>query len=498
MAADDADVVVVGGGGTGLMAAYTAARLGRCVTVLEKAGRLGGTTAMSVGTICTTATEHQKALGIIDCPDAHFEDMDKFVGPLANRDNLYLRRLLVDNVPDTFQVLVDLGIEFVGPIPEAPHRYPRLHAIVPHARGYIYHLAAACQGLGVRIQVRAPAERLVMESGRVVGVEFSSGDGKHRSVRARNAVILASGDFSSAARPFKERFMSGPLLQIEGINPLSTGDGQRLGEEAGGEIINGDLAWGPEIRFVAPKRTRLVARLPPWRALAKSISAAMRSLPNSILRPFLMSYVTTYLAPSHTLFHEGAVLVNLDGRRFCDERARPQDRIGEQREQLAFIVLDQEVAAKFRAWPHYVSTAPGVGYAYLADYERSRRDIFSKAKDWTGLAQKLHIPADALVETIAQYNREAEALGRAPLLRPPFIALGPAKSWVVFSEGGLRVDERLRVLHRSGRAIPGLYAAGSAGQGGLLLEGHGHHLAWAFTSGRLAGRNAAFDPKSGS
>ena len=36
-----------------------------------------------------------------------------------------------------------------------------------------------------------------------------------------------------------------------------------------------------------------------------------------------------------------------------------------------------------------------------------------------------------------------------------------------------------------------LYAAGSAGQGGVLLEGHGHHLGWAFTSGRLAGAHAA-------
>ena len=39
--------------------------------------------------------------------------------------------------------------------------------------------------------------------------------------------------------------------------------------------------------------------------------------------------------------------------------------------------------------------------------------------------------------------------------------------------------------------IPGLYAAGSTGQGGLLLKGHGHHLAWAFVSGRRAGRHAA-------
>jgi hypothetical protein len=41
--------------------------------------------------------------------------------------------------------------------------------------------------------------------------------------------------------------------------------------------------------------------------------------------------------------------------------------------------------------------------------------------------------------------------------------------------------------------IEGLYAAGSTGQGGLLLEGHGHHLGWAFISGRIAGRHAAQD-----
>jgi predicted oxidoreductase len=62
----------------------------------------------------------------------------------------------------------------------------------------------------------------------------------------------------------------------------------------------------------------------------------------------------------------------------------------------------------------------------------------------------------------------------------------------VFTDGGLNVSEQLEVLSANGAAIPGLYAAGSTGQGGLLLEGHGHHLGWAFISGRIAGRNAAF------
>ncbi|HRY26581.1 MAG TPA: FAD-dependent oxidoreductase, partial [Geminicoccaceae bacterium] len=97
------DIVVVGGGGAGLMATLAAARLGRRVLLLEKNPALGGTTGLSVGSICTTSTPHQRAMGIHDTPDAHFEDMEKFAGPLVARDNPVLRRLLVDEVPETFR-----------------------------------------------------------------------------------------------------------------------------------------------------------------------------------------------------------------------------------------------------------------------------------------------------------------------------------------------------------------------------------------------------------
>src|SRR5437764_10370350 len=100
--APEFDVAVVGAGGAGLMAAYSAAQSGRRVIVLEKQPEVGGTTALSVGTICTSSTPHQKRGGIADCPDAHFEDMGKFPGSLPERDHLALRRLLVDNVPGVF------------------------------------------------------------------------------------------------------------------------------------------------------------------------------------------------------------------------------------------------------------------------------------------------------------------------------------------------------------------------------------------------------------
>jgi fumarate reductase flavoprotein subunit len=66
----------------------------------------------------------------------------------------------------------------------------------------------------------------------------------------------------------------------------------------------------------------------------------------------------------------------------------------------------------------------------------------------------------------------------------------------VHNEGGLAVDLDHRVLGAGGAPIEGLFAAGSTGQGGLLLRGHGHHLAWAFASGRRAGRNAAYTAKT--
>ncbi|MCD6072982.1 MAG: dependent oxidoreductase family protein, partial [Microvirga sp.] len=327
---------------------------------------------------------------------------------------------------------------------------------------------------------------------RVAGVELRSSGEK---VLARRGVILASGDFSSAEQAYKQRFMSGPLLEIDGVNPLSTGDGQRMAEDVGAEVVNGDLAWGPEIRFLAPPHPSLISRLPTHRAVARAILFAMRNVPDVLLRPFLLSFVTTYLAPSLALFGAGAILVNQRGERFCDERDRPQDHFGGQPDGKAYILFDQDVAAHFTAWPNFISTAPGVGYAYLPDYARSRPDLYSRADTIDKLGDRIGVDSSTLAETVAAHNRQiatdGQVAGRSGLLAPPFHALGPARSWIVFSEGGMRVDTRLRVLDRQGCPIPGLWAAGSAGQGGVLLDGHGHHLGWAFTSGRLAGRDAA-------
>ena len=133
------DVIVVGGGGSGLAAAIEAATVGRNVLLLEKAPKLGGTTAWSIGSISATATPHQIAKGIKDSPSGHFEDLPKFAASLQCEDNPELRRILTSSVPDTLRWLIGMGVQFYGPMPEPPHRKPRMHNVIPNSRAYIAH-----------------------------------------------------------------------------------------------------------------------------------------------------------------------------------------------------------------------------------------------------------------------------------------------------------------------------------------------------------------------
>ena len=155
-------------------------------------------------------------------------------------------------------------------------------------------------------------------------------------------------------------------------------------------------------------------------------------------------------------------------------------------------IMDQKLAKKYSQWPHFIATAPGVSYAYLDDFRKTRRDIFHKAETVSELANSLNLSRDELENSIESHNQS----GDIKILKPPFYALGPAKSYVVLTDGGLAVDNEHRLLGEKNTPIPGIFAAGSAGQGGLMLKGHGHHIGWAFTSGRLAGRNAVKEARN--
>lgn len=491
MTAETTDVVVVGGGGAGLAAASQAARLGRAVVLLEKNGALGGSTAWSVGSISVTNSPQQRRAGIKDTPDEHFEDLEVLAGRNARRDNRALRRLLVDNITDTFAWLESLGLVFVGPNPEPPHRYPRMHNILPNARAFPAALGRHCRRLGVDIRLRTTVRRLTAEAGRVTGVEAEGPTGRI-ALRARGGVILAGGDYSASPALLCE-LASEEAARLSPVNPTATGEGFGLGRAVGARVVNGDIVRGPVMRFVPPRRRPLVQSLPPSPLLAKLMRAVYAHTPRRLMRPFLMRFLTTALGLSPDLLKAGAVLVNHRGARFTDELEGAAHATARQPEGEAFVVLDAAIAERFSAWPNFVSTAPGVAYAYLDDYRRTRPDIFHRAGDLAGLARSMGVDDDALSGAIVAYNTDEHGRrGRPALERAPFTALGPVKAYVAFTDGGLAVDTDLRVLGADDAPIPGLYAAGSNGQGGVLLEGHGHHLGWAFVSGRIAGRNAAF------
>jgi fumarate reductase flavoprotein subunit len=486
-----ADVVVVGGGGSGLAAAIEARAAGASVVLLEKNPQLGGSTAWSIGSVTASRTPHQARQGIFDDPAAHWRDMAGFNGDLDARDNAELRRLLADEMPETFAWLLRHGVRFFGPMPEPPHTKPRMHNVLPNSRAFITHLGRAARRAGVAIVRGARATALVTEEGRVVGVDCATAGGPLR-VRSRG-VVLAAGDFTSDPE-LKARFMGPQEAKIDGVNVTATGDGQKLAEKLGARIVNGDLALGPELRFVPPAGRNLLLMLPPWRLLANLMAWSLAYMPSALLRPFVMSFVTTALAPSLDLFAEGALLVNTRGERFVDERDRPAFALPDQPGKIAHILLDRRMTQLFSAWPHFVSTAPGVAYAYVDDYRRNRRDIFTRAPSLEALAARLDMPAVALAQTVRTYN--AGVGNRPPFGEGPYVALGPLRAVFVHAEGGLAVDCEHRVLGDGDRPIPGLFAAGSTGQGGLLLKGHGHHLGWAFVSGRRAGRNAAKEARS--
>ena len=490
------DVIVVGGGGSGLAAAIEARAAGASVVLLEKNPKLGGSTAWSVGSITATRTPHQLRAHIRDDPQGHYDDMPGFAGELAPRENDVLRRILCDEVPDAFRWLMSLGIRFYGPMPEPPHKQPRMHNVLPNSLSYIYHLERAARRAGVDLRPDLRVTQLLTQNGTVTGVACEA----DRRFHARRGVVLAMGDFTNDPE-LKAQYMGPQEAKVEGVNTTATGDGQKLALKLGARIVNGDLALGPELRFIAPARVTLVRRLPPWPALAVAMEWSMRHLPARLLRPFIMSFLTTALAPSPLLFQRGAILVNQRGERFCDELDRPALALPDQPGKVGYIVIDGRLAREFSAWPHFVSTAPGVAYAYVPDYRRNRPDVFAEAASLRSLADRTGMQAQALEEAVAGYNAGLRDSGgpasRQPLVQRPFIALGPVRAVFVHNEGGLAVDTGHRVLGPGDRPIPGLYAAGSTGQGGLLLKGHGHHLAWAFVSGRRAGKRAALGQPPG-
>lgn len=491
------DVVIVGGGGSGLAAALSAAEHGGRVLVVEKCRRLGGTTGIAVGSFTASGTSLQEKAGIADDVAAHAEDAARFAPPeIEAANNEELRRFFLSEAAATFEWLRGLGLSFFGPSPEPPNRVPRMHNVVPGAKAYIARLHAALLLRGGEVWCGTAARGLLREDGRVVGIRALR-DGAEIEVRARRGVVLAAGDYASGADLIARH--KGPrFADIEGINPDASGDGHRLAAEAGAALVNMEITYGPELRFVPSSRRPFQQLLPagPW--ASRILCAISRRMPERVLTALLKRLLVTWQHPEDALFEDGAILVNQQGERFADERARPERElaVASQPGKVCYILLGGRLIERYSRWPHFISTAPDIAYAYVDDYRRLRPDVTACGETLDAVGSSRGLDVDQLHATVSEFNDglPSGTIDPGPMraarhpLHGPWALLGPAKAYFTTTEGGAAVNRRLEVLDPHGKPIPGLYAAGQNGLGGMVLWGHGLHIAWALTSGRLAGR----------
>ncbi|MFD9944562.1 3-oxosteroid 1-dehydrogenase [Nonomuraea sp. NPDC059023] len=330
-------------------------------------------------------------------------------------------------------------------------------------------LRAGLAQAGVPVWLNTPLTDLRVENGRVAGVLVTR-DGTQTLVRARRAVILASGGFEHNDA-MRDQYQEQPIGTDWTVGAAAnTGDGHRAGLQVGAAVeFMDDAWWGPSIPLPGE----------PYFCLAE------RTLP-------------------------GSLIVNRAGRRFVNEAAPYSDvvHVMYERDAIpAWLVIDQNYRNRYL----FKDIAPTL------DFPSSWYSAGAVVKSWSwnGLAAKMGVPASALSSTLARFNGFAWT-GRdldfrrgdsvydhyftdpavipnsclAPLLLPPFYALKIVPG-DLGTKGGLKTDVHARVLTTAGTVIPGLYAAGNASSPvmGRSYAGAGSTLGPAMTFGYIAARH---------
>ncbi len=334
---------------------------------------------------------------------------------------------------------------------------------------------------GVQVVVDAPGRELIVEGGRVVGVEAER-EGVPWRVRARAGVLMATGGFT-ANEDLKRQWLSRPLHQTCDVDE-NQGDGHLMGMAAGAQVANlGDAWWMPFIHIGETGDGMVTA----------AYSREDRILP-------------------HTM------IVNRRGSRFVDEATNYND-FGEafglksgaaERNFPAWLIFDQQGVERYAGLAYKVPAGPTPAWLIKADTIED-------------LARQAGIDAAGLQRTVERFNGFAEAgvdldfrRGENPwdvawgdpehgpnpslgtIARGPYFAVEVVPG-ALATKGGLRVDGGGRVLSaaRPFGPVPGLYAAGNcsnaAAAGTYAGPGFtiGVAMTFAYIAARLAVREAA-------
>jgi succinate dehydrogenase/fumarate reductase flavoprotein subunit len=350
----------------------------------------------------------------------------------------------------------------------------------------VARLARSAFDRGVDIRVSTPVVGLIREGDRVVGVRIAA-EGPAHEIRARCGVVLACGGFPHDEARKAALFPHAPSGREHwsAAPPANSGDGLRLGEDAGGRIDTGAHAgaWAP---------VSLVARA----------DGTTGAFPHLIDRG-----------------KPGLIAVRRDGRRFVDEA-------GSYHDVMNGLFAATPAGEAPRAWlvvDHAFQRHYGLGHARPRPFPLRpwlRSGYLKRGKTLRDLAHACGIDPDGLEATVARHNVGARVgedpeFGRgsvayeriqgdpghgpnpcvAPIERAPFYAVEIVPG-SLGTFAGLATDADARVLDEAGAPIAGLYAVGN--DMASIMAGRypagGITLGPAMTFGFVAAHHAAGRP----